>query len=129
MSQLQVHLDADRPGFHPGGELRGAANWQLDSAARKLELRLCWFTKGIGIPEVRVIETMSVDHPALDGRQSFAFRLPEAPLSYLGALSALWWAVELVVLPSQECTHMAFCLSPIAHPIPLMPLPDDEQAG
>jgi hypothetical protein len=124
MSQLQVRLEDGRSGFRPGAELRGTASWHLDAAVRKIELRLCWFTQGIGIAEAGIIETVSIDRPDRDGGQSFAFRLPESPLSYTGALSALWWAVELVVLPSQECAHIVFCLSPTGHPIPLVPVLD-----
>lgn len=128
MSRLEIRLEEGRTAFRPGAELRGTAGWQLDSAARKIELRLCWFTRGLGIPEARVISTVSVDRPDMDGSQSFTFRLPEAPLSYMGTLSALFWAVELVVLPSQECAHAVFCLAYTGHPIPLMPLPDEEQS-
>jgi hypothetical protein len=121
MSQLQVRLQDNA--FRPGAALSGTAEWHLDSPARNIELRLCWFTQGLGIPEARVIETVRVDRPAPDASQSFTFPLPESPLSYLGALSSLFWAVELVVLPSQECAHAAFCLSHTGHPIPLMPHP------
>jgi hypothetical protein len=128
MSHLQVRFQDNRSAFRPSAELRGSASWNLDSPARKIELRLCWFTKGVGIPEARVIDTVSVDRPAKDASQSFSFRLPESPLSYLGALSSLFWAVELVVLPSQECAHAVFCLSHIGHPIPLMPPADGEES-
>ena len=127
MSQLKIRLEEDRTSFRPDAELRGTASWHLDSAARKIELRLCWFTQGVAIPEARVIETVPVDYPNRDGSESFAFRLPDAPLSYMGALSSLFWAVELVVLPTQECAHAAFCLSHAGHPILLAPLSDDEE--
>jgi hypothetical protein len=127
MSQLQVRLKDERPAFCPGDELRGLAFWHLDSVAWKIELRLCWFTRGVGIPEARVIATESIDHPDLDSSRSFAFRLPEAPLSYIGALSSLFWAVELVVLPSQECARAIFSLSHTGGPMPLIPAEEDEE--
>jgi hypothetical protein len=71
---------------------------------------------------------VTVDHPVNDASRSFTFRLPESPLSYMGALSSLFWAVELVVVPSQECAHAVFCLSHTGHPIPLIPRLDDEES-
>jgi hypothetical protein len=127
MSQLQVRLEENRSAFSPGGEVRGTAVWHLDAPTRKLELRLCWFTRGQGIPEARVIETVSINRPDMDASQSFTFRLPDSPLSYLGVLSSLFWAVELVVLPSQECANAMFYLSHTGAPIPLMPIQDEEE--
>ena len=124
MSQLQVQFEENRSEFKPCSQLRGTADWHLDSAARRIELRLCWFTRGIGIPEARVVETVSIERPDKDAKQSFAFRLPQGPLSYIGGLSSLFWAVEMVALPTQECAHTVFCLSQIGHPIILAPPPD-----
>src|SRR5690349_6644515 len=101
MSPLHVQFHENACAFSPGGHVRGTASWHLDSQPHTIELRLCWFTKGIGIPEAHLIERLSIEGPALDGTQKFVFRLPHGPLSYFGALSALVWAVEVVVLPSQ----------------------------
>jgi hypothetical protein len=129
MSQLEVRLEEDRSAFRPGSELRGTASWHLDAAVRKIELRLCWFTQGPGIQEARVVATVCLERTDKDASQSFRFRLPEAPLSYIGALSALFWAVEMIVIPSQECAHAVFCLSHIGGPVLLAPLPVEEQTG
>jgi hypothetical protein len=72
---------------------------------------------------------VSLDSPGQDGSQKFNFRLPDAPFSYLGAFSSLFWAVELVVLPTQECAQATFSLSPAGHPILLAPLPVNWQRG
>jgi len=117
MSKPQVQFHENASAFSPGDQARGTASWHLDSQPRAIEIRLCWLTQGIGIPEAHVIETVSIEHPALDGTQSFAFRLPEGPLSYLGALSAVVWAVEVVVLPSQQCARAVFCVSHTGHPL------------
>ncbi len=123
MSRLEVRLEEGRSEFRPGAEVKGTAHWNLDAPARRLDLRLCWFTRGLGITEARVIETITVDRPQPDGSQAFRFRLPEAPQSYIGALSSLFWAIELVALPTQECAHAAFAVSAFGHPFLLAPAP------
>jgi hypothetical protein len=126
MSELTLQLVAGRRTFHPGEELRGEAAWQVPRAPAAVEVRLCWFTGGLVTPEARCVERVRFDLPAASERRQFSFRLPEAPYSFQGALAALAWAVELIVLPSRSCTRVVFTMGPEGDALSLVHAPEEE---
>jgi hypothetical protein len=118
MNKLRIHLDEGRAGFRPREILRGTAEWQLDRAAA-VEIRLCWFIDVQGVAEVRRVQTVRQDRCPASGQCEFAFRLPDGPFSYAGALAMLGWAVELVALPELDFAQIFFNFGPGAEVVEL----------
>jgi len=85
-------------------------------------VRLCWFTGGEVIPEATLVECITFRHPKLAETRPFRFRLPQSPYSFQGTFTTLLWAVELVLLPSQQCVRALFTMSPTGQPLLLQPL-------
>ena len=112
MSTLKIGTYANKTNFHPGEELAGKVLFLLDKPEKAVEIRLFWYTEGRGRPDVRIVDTVRIDKPELRGEHDFKFTLPAEPYSFAGALISLNWAVELVVLPSNEAERFAFTMSP-----------------
>jgi hypothetical protein len=123
MSQLRISFKDEKSAFVPGEELTGSAAWQLERGARNIELRLFWFTRGRGIEDARIVQTIRFDHPLNEETRSFCFRLPEAPFSFIGQLISLIWALELIVDPSKEVTRQQIIVAPGRQEVHLSSIP------
>jgi hypothetical protein len=112
MSQLRINLTDEKSAFEPREELTGSASWQLDRSTRNLELRLFWFTRGRGIEDAALVQTVRFENPLNEETRSFSFRLPDAPYSFVGQLISLVWALELIVEPSKELARQEIIVAP-----------------
>lgn len=119
MSWLSVSLDEGKSAFRPGEVVRGTASWSLDAPPEGVEVRLVWFTAGKGDRDVGVVATEPCLVPAGEGRQNFAFTLPDGPYSFSGTLVSLLWAVEVVALPGADGARAELTVSPTGQEIVL----------
>jgi hypothetical protein len=97
---LRIKPDDIREGFLPGETISGVAEWQMEQLEESLEIRLFWYTSGKGTQDVEIVNTINISPVTRDGRQNFAFALPESPYSFSGQLISLTWAIEFVAQPS-----------------------------
>ncbi len=96
MSNFSIEFPEPKPALRPGDRLSGDAVWSLSEPAAALKLKLAWTTDGQGNGEDPVtVEERTIEQPAMEGRQSFAFTLPEGPWSFEGNLFSVQWYVEL----------------------------------
>jgi hypothetical protein len=59
-----------------------------------------------------VVDSQRIERPELSGHTAFRFRLPNGPYSFSGRLITLAWAIELVVLPSEETQRFELLVGP-----------------
>lgn len=102
MTDLKIELNDDRQAFEPGEELAGNASWGSDKRIDRLELRLFWFTRGKGIEDAGMAQTLRFEQPLPQETRAFQFQLPDAPYSFSGQLISLVWALELIGYPSKD---------------------------
>jgi hypothetical protein len=119
MSELKILLPDNSTAFEPGEEATGSASWELEKPPRDLELRLFWFTRGRGIEDAGLAETLRFEQPQLRETRPFRFRLPQMPYSFEGQLISLVWALELIVEPSKEVTRCEIVVAPGRQPVRL----------
>jgi hypothetical protein len=93
-----------RTAFEPGETIEVAAEWQLESEAESIELRLVWYTRGKGETDVSVVERVPFEFPSLSESRTATIRLPMAPYSFSGKLISLCWSLELVA-DDDEASH------------------------
>lgn len=105
-------LRQNRTTFSPGDEIAGAANWELDAAPKRVEVRLCWFTRGKGSEDAAIIETIAFDDPQAGDTRTFSFEAPAAPYSFSGSLISLIWAVELLMQPGDRFERIEITIAP-----------------
>lgn len=105
---VTIELDDDRLAWFPGETLAG--HYRLDGAdsreVKAIELSVLWYTEGKGDEDLAVhfFERQEVASGALvDIRQPrrFSTRLPNSPLSYLGAIVKIRWCVRVRVFVSR----------------------------
>jgi hypothetical protein len=94
--RIAVVLAGDRAAFRPGEAVAGAADWRLEAAPERVEVRLFWYTQGKGTQDVGIVDRQTFERPGQEASQGFRFRLPEGPYSFSGKLISLAWAVEVV---------------------------------
>jgi hypothetical protein len=117
MITLQLDLEGGKTVFAPGERVEGNASWFFDERVRSLEVRLFWYTDRGGAQETGVAAVEPVKDPGPQGSRSFAFTLPQKPLSYSGRLFDIRWALELVALPSGEAARADLVVSPTGRPL------------
>lgn len=104
MRRLEIRLRQGQVVYPPGSELAGHVSWELDRAPESLSLRLFWYTSGRAEPEISVVATQVFEGAGARGEGEFRFRLPSGPISFVGQLATLTWALELVAEPGNEET-------------------------
>jgi len=112
MSHMTVEARDGRTAFEPGGTVEGTAAWSLDGAPGGVSLHLCWYTRGKGTEDVRVVERVRLEGAGREDRRDFRFALPRTPWSFSGTLVSVCWAVELVVEPGPESTRLEITVAP-----------------
>jgi hypothetical protein len=119
MDEHWLHLDGDSPRRPPGAGLTGKAGWKSAQPVESAEIRLFWYTAGIGARDVKVVETIPIERPGPVDEQPFALTLPAGPYSFSGQLVSLIWGLELVLEPGTVTERVEFELSPFDEPIVL----------
>ena len=109
---LAIGTYENKTSFRPGEKVEGKAMWILDKDPGAVEIRLFWYTSGKGTQDVEIVATQSLPSPGRHSQAEFSFTLPDAPYSFSGKLISLIWALELVVLPSNEAQRQNLTVSP-----------------
>ena len=117
MSTLKIGTYENRTAFRPGAEIAGKVLWILDESAKAVEARLFWYTEGKGTQDVELVDNIRFDDPPRREQREFTFTLPEAPYSFSGKLISLLWALEVVVLPSEETERLEIVVSLSGHEV------------
>jgi len=129
---MKIQTEDARTAFRPGEEVRGAVSWELPDEPRSVELRLVWFTTGIGTRDVGVVARLAFEQPSASDRRDFALTLPHGPYSFSGKLISLLWALELVARDPDEVARLELTVSPTGREVLLHPEEEaspDEAAG
>jgi len=124
---LRILLEGKRTGFRPGDEIKGRAEWSLDAPPEKVEVHLCWLTRGKGTEDMEVVRVETCG-PTPNGQREFTFRAPNEPYSFSGQLISLIWAVELVIEPADQCERVEITIGPEAREIVLPATVSDDKA-
>jgi len=119
MSELKIATRDERTAFHPAETIQGVVGWRLDQPPQSIELRLFYYTRGKGTDETVVAQTVPFPDPQQEEARPFSVTLPDSPYSFSGKLISLIWALELIALPSNDCTRLEFVLSPSRQEISL----------
>jgi hypothetical protein len=117
---LDVHPTAGRTSFLPGEEITGVVCWSLPQPARHIELQLLWTTRGKGIVDTKVVESVHFENPAAQAEHPFRLRLPEGPYSFRGTLVSLLWAIRLIAEPAGDQAQVPITVSPNGREIDLI---------
>ena len=73
---IRIEIDDDRRAFAPFEEITGAIIWRIEPPPDAIEVRLGWYTSGRGTGEAGIADSVQIDRPHFDGRQSFRFVAP-----------------------------------------------------
>ena len=121
---IGIETDDGRTAFRPGERIEGSLSWSLAEEPTAIEVRLFWHTSGKGDRDVEVVDRLRLAAPpASESRRPFRLRLPLAPWSFSGSLITLSWALEAVVLPSNESVLLDLVVSPTGEEVRLPSVP------
>lgn len=123
MERVSIETAGGQTTFEPGAELRGQVEWELATPARRMEVRLFWYTRGKGTTDVQVLKIHRFDVPTLRGREEFRFVLPAEPYSFSGKLISLVWALEAIADPGERTTRLELVVAPEGKEIQLATVP------
>ncbi|GHC55629.1 hypothetical protein [Roseibacillus persicicus] len=122
-----VEIELDHFHHQPFQELTGRVRITGSLPAKKMELRVFWFTRGRGDEEAKVLHRQEISPH--DSLVPFAWKLPPAPYSFAGKLITLAWAVEVVDEKEQSLDLVPFLLSPSGEEMQLEALKDSTPKG
>lgn len=132
MDEIRVSTRGGQTVFRPHNVIEGSVNWNLSSQVKSIEIRLVWFTRGKGTPDISIVDSRALAAPPGMGDAPFRFTLPEAPHSFSGRLISLIWAVEAVAIPNRgkdlASGRQEFILSPLDQEIVLREIPKEPSA-
>jgi hypothetical protein len=114
MNTLKIGTYGEQTAFQPGATIAGRVLWILEEAqeVEAVELRLFWYTEGKGTRDVSLVQWLRFDQPQRREQREFSFVAPASPHSFSGKLISLIWALELVVLPSEEAERLLLTIGP-----------------
>ena len=118
--KIEIGLRENQTAFCPGGEISGAAHWELERVPKSAEVRLCWFTRGKGTEDAEVVESTSFEAPGAGDMRTFTFRAPAMPFSFSGKLISLTWCVELVIKPGKRFCRKEITIAPEGREVMLL---------
>ncbi len=119
MDVLRIQLEEQDARFRPGAALEGSVEWALEKEAKRIEIRLLWFTEGRGTRDVGVVERDLIEGPGKMGQRQFRWKAPRAPYSFEGSLISLNWIVEAAVDPGDLVERAPLVISPFRVPVRL----------
>lgn len=117
---LDIQIHSGRTGFIPGEEIVGVASWELPQPARHIELQLFWTTRGKGIVDSEIVESVHFENPAAKAEHPFRLRLPGGPYSFSGTLVSLQWGIRLIAEPGGDQAQVPIIVSPSGREIDLV---------
>lgn len=129
MSQLSIEIDEHRTNFHPGETISVLIDWSLATEPESIELRAVWNTVGKGTTDLGIEHSIVIDSPGLSESRWVEFPLPGAPYSFSGKLISLVWALELVVMPSEDSARTEITIAPNGSEILLTPADAGSTSG
>jgi len=123
VERISIETAGGQTAFEPGGEVRGQIEWELTSQAKRIEVRLFWYTRGKGTTDAQVVKIHRLDAMTPHGREPFRFVLPEEPYSFSGKLISLVWAIEAIADPGQRTARLELVVAPEGKEIQLQSVP------
>jgi hypothetical protein len=117
---IKIQIDEDRTAFRPGEMINGSISWRLPVAPTQVTLELFWTTRGKGMVDSEVVQSVQIKHTADSGEQRFELKVPNTPYSFAGKLVSLLWGLRLIIHPSQEQAQVNLTISPTGQEINLV---------
>ena len=114
---LKIEPADGRTRFRPGDAVEGTVLWRFEREPRKVELRLFWYTRGNGMQDADVVESLLFEVPRVEERRMFRFTVPVGPYSFSGKLISLVWALELIAVSPDETERLDITVSPTGQEI------------
>lgn len=105
-----ITIHGVRTSYRPGEAVSGTVEWRADPPPRAMVIKLFWVTSGAAPRQIGVVDSSTVERLNPSGTNHFEFCLPEGPWSFDGELVRLTWAIEAILLPSKQNTHVKFSL-------------------
>ena len=115
----EMNLTITEQKVQPLSEVHGSVIWNLQSLPEDIDIRLFWYTRGIGTEDMQIVDRQHIE-PRQQGEYRFSFQIPEGPYSFSGKLISLIWAVECVANPSDVCARQEITVSPTLEEIRLV---------
>lgn len=112
MQGVLLQLDHRDGRYIPGEPITGYLAWDLNNAARRIEIRLLWQTSGKGTQDTGVVGEIVWENESTRGERPFAFEAVDGPYSFSGRLITVAWRVEARVDPGGHDAQAELTLSP-----------------
>ena len=123
---FQLRSVTGKTTFSPGEAISLEADWLLAEHVDGLEVRLFWYTAGIGTQDSETVATVEICDPALNGRQTVGFVAPQHPYSYSGKLISIQWAAELVDVKGRQATRLDLTIGPNGNEATIPEIDEDD---
>lgn len=125
---IQLTLTDDRTAYRPGEEISGTVRWQFSEPPPRIDLNLCWSTRGKGSEDSADAATQEITNPGAQGERTFRFLAPAQPYSFSGKLISLVWSLEAITPSGNDDDEIELVIAPEGREIELPRLDADPLA-
>ena len=112
MNKAEIRIEGEKPRFKPGDLLKGYSTWTPELQVENAEIRLFWFTEGLGTQDIGIADVVKLPEPITSNHFPFEFSLPDHPYSMDGNLFSISWALELVMNNEKIVERFDFIMAP-----------------
>jgi hypothetical protein len=116
---IGIQTARGRTNFMPGEVVTGTVSWSLRKEPKQIQVRLFWFTRGKGTPDLQVALQALIGDSKISGEQSFSLQVPNGPYSFTGNLISIVWGLEAVVEPTGQSDRIEIVCAPAGRSIDL----------
>ncbi len=115
---IEINTTLGVKNFHPGDDVTGKVNWDLESGPKEVVVNLLWHTQGKGTEDNDRVDQIVISQHTKRGEANFSLKIPKTgPWSFSGKLISILWIVEVVTNPTTEKMEVEIIVGPEAREI------------
>jgi hypothetical protein len=114
---LRIEIKNRSDAFHPGSTIHGKIYWEQPTPPRTLTAVLFWYTEGKGDEDTETVIEQDWTPNAAQGTESFQWEVPRGPISKVGSLINICWAIEVVTTKPAETARLEIVISHLGRPV------------
>jgi hypothetical protein len=114
---LRIEIKNSKKAFQPGSLLQGKVYWERTEKPKEIVATLFWYTEGKGDEDTETVIEQKWTPNSEQGSESFQWEVPRGPISKVGSLLHIYWAIEVSTTKPVETAKLDLVISHLDRPI------------
>ncbi len=114
---LRIEIKNSTKAFQPGSLIQGKVYWEQPNTPKEIVATLFWHTEGKGDEDTEIVVEQRWTPNSEKGSESFEWEVPRGPISKVGSLIHIYWAIEVATTKPAETAKLDLVVSHLGRPI------------